>query len=174
MASGSTYSFRAAAAGRPTPTVQWQRSNDAGATWTSIGGATATTYSATAATIDNGAQFEAVFTNGYGSATTNAATLSVTTTTTMVLATNHTSLKAGKNATLTVTLTSPVTGKKKITTGTVTIFDGTTAVTTISVVKGKTKFITSFAPGTHVLHAVYSGAGSVLAAISTTITILAA
>ena len=174
VASGFTFSMSAAASGLPAPTVQWQRSNDGGTTWTSIGGATATTYSALAAITDAGAQFQAVFTNGSGSATTSAATLSVTTTTTIVLATNHTSLKAGKNATLTVTLTSPVTGKKKITTGTVTIFDGTTAVTTISVVKGKTKFITSFAPGTHVLHAVYSGAGSVLAAISTTITILAA
>ena len=74
---GATYSFTAAASGNPVPTVQWQRSNDAGLTWAPIGGATSTTYTATAGSGDNGAQFDAVFANGQGTATTAPATLSV-------------------------------------------------------------------------------------------------
>ncbi len=76
-AAGATYSFTAAASGNPVPTVQWQRSNDAGLTWAPIGGATSTTYTATAGSGDNGAQFDAVFANGQGTATTAPATLSV-------------------------------------------------------------------------------------------------
>jgi hypothetical protein len=73
---GQTASFTASASGSPTPTVQWQVSTD-GTTWNNISGATSTTYSFTPAAIDNGAQFRAVFTNTSGSATTNAASLTV-------------------------------------------------------------------------------------------------
>ncbi|WP_404420690.1 immunoglobulin domain-containing protein [Nibricoccus sp. IMCC34717] len=73
---GTSVTFSAAASGNPTPTVQWQRSPD-GSTWTDIPGANGTSYTFTAATPDNGRQFRAVFTNTYGNATTNAATLTV-------------------------------------------------------------------------------------------------
>ncbi len=75
---GATASFSAAASGSPSPTVQWQRSNDNGSTFNDITGATATTYSFAAGTSDDGAQFRAIFTNSAGSATTNVATLTVT------------------------------------------------------------------------------------------------
>lgn len=75
---GTTATFEAAAVGGPLPTVQWQRSNDGGATWTNISGATSTTYAFTAVLADSGAQFRAVFTSGTTTAATTAATLAVT------------------------------------------------------------------------------------------------
>jgi hypothetical protein len=78
VTSGSTVTFTAAASGDPIPTVQWQVSTDGGATWTDITGATSTTLSFTASAADNGDLYQAVFTNLIGSATTTAATLTVT------------------------------------------------------------------------------------------------
>ena len=63
----------AAASGNPTPSVQWQLSSDGGATWLEIPNATSASY-----LVANGASAEpllyrAVFTNGLGSVTSNAA-----------------------------------------------------------------------------------------------------
>ena len=63
---GDSVSFTAAASGVPTPTVQWQRSTDGGASFTNIAGATSTTYTFTAAAGDDGNQYRAVFTNVVG------------------------------------------------------------------------------------------------------------
>jgi hypothetical protein len=79
VAAGTTVSLTAAASGFPTPTVQWQVSTDAGASWSNIPGATAATYTFTAAGADNGFEYQAIFTNPAGSATTNSATLTITT-----------------------------------------------------------------------------------------------
>jgi cyclophilin family peptidyl-prolyl cis-trans isomerase len=76
--SGDTVTFTAASGGSPTPAVQWKVSSDGGNTFTDIPGATSTTYSFTAAVADNGKQYEALFTNSAGSATTAPATLTVT------------------------------------------------------------------------------------------------
>ncbi len=76
---GQTASFSAAAAGSPAPAVQWQLSTDGGSNWGEIEGATFATCTAGVSTLDmNGYQYRAVFTNTEGSATTNAATLTVT------------------------------------------------------------------------------------------------
>jgi len=77
VAPGQTYSFTAEGAGTPDPTVQWQVSTNGGSSFADIGGATSGTYSATAALSDSGKKFRAVFTNSTGTATTNAATLTV-------------------------------------------------------------------------------------------------
>jgi hypothetical protein len=74
---GGTVSFFADASGTPTPTVQWQVSADNGATWSDLSGATATTLSFTVQAGDSGRQYQAVFTNSAGTATSNAATLTV-------------------------------------------------------------------------------------------------
>jgi hypothetical protein len=75
---GGTISFGAAASGNPIPTVQWQvLSTDSGATWTDIAGENSETLTFTAAYIQNGSQYRAVFTNSEGSATTDAAALTV-------------------------------------------------------------------------------------------------
>jgi hypothetical protein len=77
---GQTATFTAAATGTPTPTVQWQISTNGGVTFTNIAGATATTYvTGPTGFTQNGNEYRAVFTNGASStATTNAATLTVT------------------------------------------------------------------------------------------------
>ena len=74
---GGTATFTAAASGNPAAIVQWQVSTDGGATFTAISGATSTTYSFTATASDNGDEYQAVFTNSVGTATTTAATLTV-------------------------------------------------------------------------------------------------
>ncbi len=74
---GSTVTFTAAASGSPAATVQWQLSTDGGATFTDIAGATSSTYSFTALAVDNGFEYQAVFTNSLGSAMTTAATLHI-------------------------------------------------------------------------------------------------
>jgi alpha-tubulin suppressor-like RCC1 family protein/streptogramin lyase len=79
VALGGTATFQAASTGLPLPSYQWERSNDSGATWSSVPGATGTSYAlANAAIADNQAQFHVVLTDPAGSTTSNAATLSVT------------------------------------------------------------------------------------------------
>ena len=76
---GTGVTFSAAASGEPPPTVQWQLSPDGGSTWIDISGATSDTESVSDVTAsDNGFEFRAVYTNSVGTATTNAATLTVT------------------------------------------------------------------------------------------------
>jgi hypothetical protein len=82
VADGQTASFTAVATGNPTPTIQWQVSTDNGSNWTNISGATSTTYTFTAYSANDGNQFRAVFTNSNGTATSNAATLTVSSTST--------------------------------------------------------------------------------------------
>jgi hypothetical protein len=78
VAAGQQYSFHAAGTGTPVPTVRWQVSTDGGSTFTNVAGATSPTLTATAALSDSGELFRAVFTNSEGSATTDAASLTVT------------------------------------------------------------------------------------------------
>ncbi len=70
--------FRAAAVGAPVPTVQWQVSTNGGVSWTNlVRGGTAATLTLPAFVAADGYQYRAVFTNGLGSATSNAVTLTV-------------------------------------------------------------------------------------------------
>lgn len=57
--------------------IQWQRSNDNGASWHPINGATSKTLAFTALLADNNALFRAVVSNGFGSNTSNPAKLTV-------------------------------------------------------------------------------------------------
>jgi alpha-tubulin suppressor-like RCC1 family protein len=75
---GQAASFTATASGSPAPTVQWERSVNGGGTWTTIEGATSTTFAIpSASTSESGNQFRAHFTNVAGQATSKAATLTV-------------------------------------------------------------------------------------------------
>ncbi|MHB1424226.1 MAG: beta strand repeat-containing protein [Gemmataceae bacterium] len=77
-AAGGNVSFTASASGNPTPTVQWQVSSDGGTTFSNISGATSTTLTLNqVSTSMNGAEYRAVFSNSAGSASSNAATLTV-------------------------------------------------------------------------------------------------
>ncbi len=79
VCAGQTAGFTAAASGSPAPTVQWQVSSDGGLTWSDLPGATSATLSFTAAASQSGNRYRAVFSNGSGTATTDAATLTVNT-----------------------------------------------------------------------------------------------
>jgi glucose/arabinose dehydrogenase len=69
---GQSASFTVAASGAPPLTYQWQRNGSP------ISGATGATYTLPTTTLsDSGAQFRAVVSNASGSATSNAATLTV-------------------------------------------------------------------------------------------------
>jgi hypothetical protein len=79
VTTGQSATFTAAASGSPTPTVQWQVSTDGGATFTNVAGAISTTLTVPATTTSqSGSQYRAVFTNLVASATSSAATLTVT------------------------------------------------------------------------------------------------
>jgi len=76
---GNPAVFTAACSGTPTPTYQWSRSNDRGTTWATIPGATASTYTLAAASLnDNNAQFRLAATNSQGSVNSLGAALAVT------------------------------------------------------------------------------------------------
>jgi len=75
---GNDATFTAAASGTPTPTVRWQVTTDGGSSWNDIPGAITTELTITSVTLSqNGYKYQAVFTNTAGSATTDAATLTV-------------------------------------------------------------------------------------------------
>jgi hypothetical protein len=74
---GANASFTAAASGT-SPTVQWQVSTNGGATYSDLSGQTSTTLTLTKPPVSASAnRYHAVFTNGCGSATSDAATLTV-------------------------------------------------------------------------------------------------
>jgi len=81
---GQALSFTVGSAGDPLPTYQWQESTNSGSTWSNLvdgggfsGSGTATLAIASAATSLSGAEFRAVVSNGSGSATSAASTLTV-------------------------------------------------------------------------------------------------
>lgn len=81
VTAGGTATFTAAFSGT-SPTYQWARSTDSGASWNNISGATATSYTTPATAVsggsaNNGDQYRCTATNSAGSATTNAVTLTV-------------------------------------------------------------------------------------------------
>ncbi|MFT3870888.1 MAG: immunoglobulin domain-containing protein [Nibricoccus sp.] len=73
---GQIATFSVAVTGSPTPALIWQRSTN-GTTWTTIAGATGTTYSLTTQKSDDSALFRAVATNMTKTATSAAAMLFV-------------------------------------------------------------------------------------------------
>jgi immunoglobulin I-set domain protein len=105
VTTGSTANFTAAANGNPAPTVQWQVSIDGGATFNNVAGAITTTLSFTTSAGQNGNQYRAVFTNSVGSATTTAATLTVTGSPIVTLNPANQSVSAGATATFTAAAT---------------------------------------------------------------------
>ena len=77
ITAGQSVTFTVAASGDPAPTVQWQLSTDGGAHFANISGATSVTLTFTTASTMDGYEYQAVFTNSIGTATTSIATLTV-------------------------------------------------------------------------------------------------
>ena len=74
---GEPVTFSAGASGTPAPTVEWQVSIDGGKTWVPAPALQTPTFTGTPPAFLNGWEFRAVFSNGGGSATTTAATLTL-------------------------------------------------------------------------------------------------
>jgi hypothetical protein len=101
VTAGSSVTFTASATGFPTPTVQWQQSTN-GTNWSTIAGATSTTYTISAVTASqNGYRYRAVFTNSAGSTSTVAATLTVLIPPTVTSNPHNQTVNAGQTATFT-------------------------------------------------------------------------
>jgi alpha-tubulin suppressor-like RCC1 family protein len=77
---GGSAVFEAAAAGYPTPTLQWELSTNSGTTWSAISGATTNQLTIENAQVSQSwYQYRATFTNTAGTAASNAAMLTVAT-----------------------------------------------------------------------------------------------
>jgi hypothetical protein len=80
---GLSATFKAAAAGTPPPSFQWQISNDSGTSWTNITSGNFLGFKSANLTVTNptaalnGAQFRAIAANDFDSATSKPATLTV-------------------------------------------------------------------------------------------------
>jgi alpha-tubulin suppressor-like RCC1 family protein len=75
---GDDTAFEATASGLPAPTVQWELSTDGGSSWSAISGATSDQLTLEhVQASQSGDEYRAVFTNAGGSATSEAATLTV-------------------------------------------------------------------------------------------------
>ncbi|MBK8727713.1 MAG: immunoglobulin domain-containing protein [Holophagaceae bacterium] len=73
---GQAAAFTVSASGNPAPSFQWERSGD-GSAWTGISGATGAAFTFQPAKADHTAQFRAKASNVAGTATSNAAALTV-------------------------------------------------------------------------------------------------
>jgi uncharacterized protein (TIGR03437 family) len=152
---GSSASFTVAASGTP-PTVQWQVSSD-GNNWSNIESATNATLNLTNVAITmNGQRYRAVFTNACGTATSNAATLTVnqlTPTVTLSLSANN--LTYGQSATLTASVSSV---NAIAPTGTITFKAGATTLGTGTLSNGQaTLSLTNLNAAAHSLTAEFGG-----------------
>jgi hypothetical protein len=160
---GDAATFTAAASGTPSPTVQWQV--NAGSGFSDISGATSTTLSFAPSMSQSGYLYRAVFTNTYGTATSNAATLTVNqASTATALDSSVNPSTYGSSVTFTATVTSGATG-------TVMFKDGATTLGTGTLSSGTATFSTSIlAVASHSITAEYSGdtnyAGSTSSALT--------
>jgi hypothetical protein len=100
VTAGQSASFSVAATGTATLTYQWSKNGSA------VTGATAASYTtpATVAT-DNGAQFAVTVSNGFGSVTSSAATLTVNTPPSITTQPSNQTVTAGQTATFSVAAT---------------------------------------------------------------------
>ena len=155
---GSLVSFTAAASGNTPPTVQWQSSADGGVTWTNINGATSTTLTFNSvSTSQAGTEYRAVFTNSAGTATTDAATLTVNTNLAVVSSPNSPAPQGAA-----VTFTALVAGSPSV--GTVSFYLGSVAqgnqigaAVNISGGAATSAAVSNLSPGGYTIIAVYSG-----------------
>ena len=99
--SGNPVTFSAVGASWRPMTVKWQVSTDGGTIFDDVPGATATTFSLTAASGLNGNQYRAVFTSSVGTTNSNAVTLTVATA--PVVTTNPTNQVVNDGQTVTFT-----------------------------------------------------------------------
>jgi alpha-tubulin suppressor-like RCC1 family protein len=97
---GENASFEAAATGNPAPTVKWEISKNAGATWTAVSGATTDKLTIEAAkTSESGWEYRATFLNIVGKTSSEPATLTVQKAPAVTKQPASTTVAEGNNAT---------------------------------------------------------------------------
>lgn len=104
---GYNAQFTVAVSGAPTPTLQWQLSTDNGGSWGNITGETGTVLNVTGVMLtDNGRQFRAVASNSVSTVNSNAAVLTVTAVSPVMIVTPSSLANATINLPYSVTLTA--------------------------------------------------------------------
>ena len=112
VTAGATATFTAAASGNPTPTLQWQRNPLGTGTWSNIsnnttyGGSTTTSLTVITAIGMNTDTFRCVATNSVSTATSNAATLTVSALAPPVITVQPQSLGAGAGQQVSISVTA--------------------------------------------------------------------
>ena len=97
---GQSATFESTASGEPAPTVRWQISTNAGASWSYIAGATSDQYTiAETMTSESGDKYRAVFNNPKGQAVSEGATLTVRIIPTVTEDPASTTVEEGQSAT---------------------------------------------------------------------------
>lgn len=96
---GQSATFEASASGFPAPGAQWEVSADEGATWTPIAGATSSRLTLTdVSATQSGDEYRVLFSNGAGTATSEAATLTVQAPPSVTQQPQSTTVEAGQPA----------------------------------------------------------------------------
>lgn len=100
---GEQASFTVAASGSPAPSVQWQKAaaNTDTPAFADISGATSSTYAFTATAPDNGSRYRAVLTSSEGTATSEAALLTVRSAPVVLTSPQDATAAAGESVTFT-------------------------------------------------------------------------
>jgi hypothetical protein len=162
VVTGGSLTF-AASADITTPTIQWQVSANGGASWINLPGATNPTFTATLTAFENGWELRAIFTNYLGSATTEAATITVTAPTTAVVLPSNGATLSG-NQYLDAVASPGVTGVQYEVTGG-SLSNTVIATATPTIYGWIASWNTTTVPnGTYTLQSVASYAGGVSAA----------
>jgi hypothetical protein len=104
---GDSVAFSARAGGAPLPSVQWQVSVDGGTTFSDVAGATAFEYAFAAGIDQDDHQYRAVFTNVSGTATSDAARLTVGAAPILLTADDDETVAAGVAAAVNGTYSDP-------------------------------------------------------------------
>ncbi|WP_415958457.1 HtaA domain-containing protein [Streptomyces sp. 021-4] len=106
--SGANAVFTAAATGYDS--VRWERSADAGKSWSTVSGATSTTLSVKASAAVNKHRYRAVFVNASGETATSAATLTVSAVPARIISFNASPEPIGKGSKLKIAATLQTAG----------------------------------------------------------------
>jgi hypothetical protein len=157
IATGGQLTF-AASADITTPTIQWQASLNGGSSWINLPGATNPTFTTgTLTPFENGWEVRVIFTNYLGSATTGAATITVTAPTTGVVLPSNGATVSG-NQYLDAVASSATQVQYEVTGGS--LNDAVIATATPTIYGWLASWNTTSVPnGTYVLQSVASSGG---------------
>ena len=170
VSAGSLVTLSAAATGSPAPTVTWQVSKNAGASWSSIAKADWNAYSFIATTALSGNRYRAAFTNSAGTTYSAVSKLTVKTVTKSAVKLASKTVSSSKKAVVTITV-SPTASKP---TGTVTVHYGS-KTKTVSLTSGKKGKVSVTLPklkkGEYTIYANFNGSTNFKTSTSSKVTL---